>query len=59
MVLAARHSPREILNAKAPEPGDVSIWSGAGRGEQKIDTPPGDIQLNLDSRAVGLAWMRP
>ena len=44
-------SPREILNAKVPEAGGGSTVEAEGIPRHDLDAPPGDIQLDLDSRA--------
>jgi len=52
-------STRQILNAKAPEPGGGSTVEAEGIPRHDLDATTGDIQLNLDSRAPLSARLRP
>jgi hypothetical protein len=44
-------STRQILNAKAPEPGGGSTVEAEGIPRHYLDATTGDIQLKLDLRA--------
>ena len=50
---------RQILNAKAPEPGGGSTVEAEGIPRHNLDATTGDIQLNLDWRASLSARLRP
>jgi len=52
-------STRQILNAKAPEPGGGSTVEAEGIPRHYLDATTGDIQLNLDWRASLSARLRP
>lgn len=53
-------SPREILSAKPGARRRVNVERRGQQGEQDIDAPPGDLSLNLDSRAqTPSGWSAP
>ncbi len=52
-------STRQILNAKAPEPGGGSTVEAEGIPRHNLDATTGDIQWNLDWRASLSARLRP
>ena len=52
-------STRQILNAKAPEPGGGSTVEAEGIPRHYLDATTGDIQWNLDWRASLSARLRP
>ena len=52
-------STRQILNAKAPEPGGGSTVEAEGIPRHYLDATTGDIQSNQDWRASLSARLRP